>query len=319
MPFSFVAWGHSSFSSDLFSPEEFVDNIGRHRITVARVAPTVLRRLLPLAGNEKPVLTDIDLLVSTGSPLFSDEKLEIARKVSPRFCEMYGAAAIGPISVLRPEEISERPASVGRPFSLIDVEIVDENDQPLGLGGTGQLRVRGPSLTSPVQTQRVFCRLPRRLVLPRRTRYPRRVRVYIFARSNVGGHFPWRGKDFPERSRSRTAGTRKRRRGSCCWARAINQRTGTGSLCCRQGAADIRRAACPLSYPTCRLQSASRDLHRRRVAAKFVRQDRQASTHVMIEESSISDRAVFSIRVRNRDQALWIVIKGNDCCHRIKK
>jgi acyl-CoA synthetase (AMP-forming)/AMP-acid ligase II len=138
------------FSPELFSPEEFVDNIGRHRITVARVAPTVLRRLLPLAGNEKPVLTDIDLLVSTGSPLFSDEKLEIARKVSPRFCEMYGAAAIGPIAVLRPEEISERPASVGRPFSLIDVEIVDENDQPLGLGGTGQLRVRGPSLTSPV-------------------------------------------------------------------------------------------------------------------------------------------------------------------------
>jgi acyl-coenzyme A synthetase/AMP-(fatty) acid ligase len=138
------------FSPELFSPEEFVDNIGHHRITVARVAPTVLRRLMPLAGDEKPILTDIDLLVSTGSPLFSDEKLEIARKVSPRFCEMYGAAAIGPIAVLRPEEISIRPASVGRPFSLIDLEIVDEDDQPLGLGVTGQLRVRGPSLTSPV-------------------------------------------------------------------------------------------------------------------------------------------------------------------------
>jgi acyl-coenzyme A synthetase/AMP-(fatty) acid ligase len=43
-----------------------------------------------------------------------------------------------------------RPASVGRPFSLIDAEIVDGDDQPLGLGVTGQLRVRGPSLTSPV-------------------------------------------------------------------------------------------------------------------------------------------------------------------------
>jgi acyl-coenzyme A synthetase/AMP-(fatty) acid ligase len=138
------------FSPELFSPEEFVDNIGRHKITVARVAPTVLRRLLQIAGNEKPVLTAIDLLVSTGSPLFSDEKLEIARKVSPRLCEMYGAAAIGPIAVLRPEEISLRPASVGRPFSLIDVEIVDENDQPLDNGFTGQLRCRGPSLTTPI-------------------------------------------------------------------------------------------------------------------------------------------------------------------------
>src|SRR5262249_28162521 len=138
------------FSPELFSPEEFVDNIRRHKITVARVAPTVLRRLLPLAGNQKPVLTDIDLLVSTGSPLFGDEKLELAWKVSPRFCEMYGAAAIGPIAVLRSDEIPLQPASVGRPFSLIDVEIVDENDQPLGYGVTGHLRCRGPSLTTPI-------------------------------------------------------------------------------------------------------------------------------------------------------------------------
>jgi acyl-coenzyme A synthetase/AMP-(fatty) acid ligase len=110
----------------------------------------VLRQLLPLARDQKPVLTNIDLLVSTGSPLFSDEKLELARKVSPRFCEMYGAAAIGPIAVLRSEEIPLQPASVGRPFSLIEIEIVDDNDQLLPYGVAGQLRCRGPSLTTPV-------------------------------------------------------------------------------------------------------------------------------------------------------------------------
>ena len=136
----------------LFSPDEFIKNILRHKITVARVAPSVLRQLLLVADKHGPVLPEIDLLVSTGAPLFADEKREITHKVSPRFCEMYGAAAIGPIAALRCEEILVRPTSVGRSFSLIDVEIVDENDQPSDIGATGQLRCRGPSLTSPIVT-----------------------------------------------------------------------------------------------------------------------------------------------------------------------
>jgi long-chain acyl-CoA synthetase len=136
----------------LFSPDEFIKNIFRHKITVARVAPSVLRQLLPIANGRAPVLPDLDLLVATGSPLFADEKREIGQRVSPRFCEMYGAAAIGPIAASRSEEISTRPASVGRSLSLVDVEIVDDNDQPLDIGATGQLRCRGPSLTSPITT-----------------------------------------------------------------------------------------------------------------------------------------------------------------------
>jgi len=134
----------------VFSADEFVENIARHRITVARVVPSVLRNLLPIADQRGPVLSDIDLLVSTGAPLFSDEKLEIACKVSPNLCEMYGAAAIGPITVIKSDEIRLRPASVGRPFSRIDVDIVDDDDQPVGFGVIGQLRCRGPSLTTPI-------------------------------------------------------------------------------------------------------------------------------------------------------------------------
>ena len=136
----------------LFSPDEFIRNIFDHKITVARVAPSVLRQLLLITGKHEPLLPEIDLLVSTGAPLFPDEKREIAHKVSSRFCEMYGAAAIGPIASSRCEEIWARPASIGRPFSLIDVEIVDDNDQPLDVGAAGQLRCRGPSLTSPIVT-----------------------------------------------------------------------------------------------------------------------------------------------------------------------
>jgi acyl-CoA synthetase (AMP-forming)/AMP-acid ligase II len=134
----------------LSSPEEFVESVLRYRITTTFVVPSMLRQLLSMAGDDRPLLPEIDLLISGGAPLFADEKLEVVQKVTPQFCELYGTAAMGPMAALRPEEIRERPTSVGRPFSFIDVEIVNDSDGPLDPGATGHLRCRGPGLTLPI-------------------------------------------------------------------------------------------------------------------------------------------------------------------------
>jgi acyl-coenzyme A synthetase/AMP-(fatty) acid ligase len=63
---------------------------------------------------------------------------------------MYGAAAIGPMSALRPQDLIERPTSVGRPFLLVDVEVVDDDERPLGPDVPGRLRCRGLGLTTPI-------------------------------------------------------------------------------------------------------------------------------------------------------------------------
>ena len=139
------------FHPALASPEEFVGNILHHKITASFVGPSTMRQLLSMsAGGDRPVLPEIDLLISGGAPLFADERLDILAKVTPRFCEMYGTAAMGATTALRGEEIRERPASVGRPFAYIDAEIVDDNDRPVGHGIPGHLRCRGPGLTTPV-------------------------------------------------------------------------------------------------------------------------------------------------------------------------
>jgi acyl-CoA synthetase (AMP-forming)/AMP-acid ligase II len=133
----------------LFSPEEFIENILRHKITVAFVVPSTVRQLLAIANSHTPLLHEIELLLSAGAPLFAEEKLATVHKVTPQFCEMYGAAAIGPMTALRSEELLDRPASVGRPFAFIDIEIVDENDQQVDPGAGGRLRCRGPGLSFP--------------------------------------------------------------------------------------------------------------------------------------------------------------------------
>ncbi len=134
----------------IFTASEFMEAVSRHRVTAAHLAPSTLRQLLTLAEIDKPLLPGLGLLLGAGAPLFADEKQHAVRKLTPNFHEIYAATALGPISVLRPNDIAKCADSVGRPFPLVDVEIVDDNDRPVLAGETGRLRCRGPALTSPI-------------------------------------------------------------------------------------------------------------------------------------------------------------------------
>lgn len=138
----------------LFTAGEFVDTVNRHRATVAFVVPTVVRQLLSIAEPHKPMLPGMEVFMCVGAPIFAEEKIEAACKLTPNFYDRYGAAAIGPVAAMRPQDLSERATSVGRSHMLVDVEVVDEDDRPLGPRETGRLRCRGPGLTAPIVNSR---------------------------------------------------------------------------------------------------------------------------------------------------------------------
>ena len=105
----------------VFTAAQFVDAVKKHRANVAAVVPATVRQLLGLAGSGQPLLPELGLLMCSGAPLFADEKRAAVRNLTPNFYDVYAASALGPISVLRPDDISERADSVGRPFPLSQV------------------------------------------------------------------------------------------------------------------------------------------------------------------------------------------------------
>jgi acyl-coenzyme A synthetase/AMP-(fatty) acid ligase len=138
------------FYPSVFTAGEFVEAVTRHCASAAAIVPSAVRQLLVAAGSDELLLPSLKLLVCAGAPMFADEKREALRKVTPNFHEVYGASAFGPISVLRPKDVPKRAESVGRPFPLAEIEIVDENDRAVATGETGPLRCRGPALASPI-------------------------------------------------------------------------------------------------------------------------------------------------------------------------
>jgi acyl-coenzyme A synthetase/AMP-(fatty) acid ligase len=129
---------------------EYINAARRHQATVGVIVPSMLRRLLAGRVSGKPLLPGFDVLFATGAPLHAEEKREALRGLSPNFRERYGTAETLVVSALRPEDIAERADSVGRPHSLAEVEVVDDDDQALAVGEAGHLRVRGPGIASPL-------------------------------------------------------------------------------------------------------------------------------------------------------------------------
>jgi acyl-coenzyme A synthetase/AMP-(fatty) acid ligase len=115
---------------------------------VGHVLPAMLRQLLEIAEEGRPLLPTLDLLVSAGAPLLMDEKCALLRKVTPHFYDEYGTAMTGILTTLRPEDMAERGGSVGQPHSMVEMEIVDDAGARLLPGDVGKLRCRGPAVGS---------------------------------------------------------------------------------------------------------------------------------------------------------------------------
>jgi acyl-CoA synthetase (AMP-forming)/AMP-acid ligase II len=133
-------------------PNAILDAIARYRVTELFLAPTVVYRLMETPGIAQHDLSSLRYLLYAAAPM-STEKLRRAIDVfGPVMMELYGQVeAFAGISFLRPEEHfvdgrvagDSHLASCGRPYPLITVEIHDDDDQLVPVGGSGEICVRG--------------------------------------------------------------------------------------------------------------------------------------------------------------------------------
>ena len=121
---------------------DLVKAIGLWDDAVCYVPAAMCRVLIACAPQQGFLFPRLRALVATGGFLYAQDKLAVLDRVTPHFYESYGASGIGVVSVLPPQEMRRRPASVGRPSSMIEAQVVDENARPLPAGAVGRLRYR---------------------------------------------------------------------------------------------------------------------------------------------------------------------------------
>jgi acyl-CoA synthetase (AMP-forming)/AMP-acid ligase II len=137
--------GTTSLVMAKYDPAGFIALATSTRATMTFLVPTMLAQLL-----EEPALAGADLALRRiaygASPIAPAVYARAEQRFGRVFVQTYGQAESPMvITCLKPDE-HDRVGSCGRPFTLAQVAVMDENGQLLPFGGVGEIVVRGPQL-----------------------------------------------------------------------------------------------------------------------------------------------------------------------------
>lgn len=144
-------------------PDKVLRAVAEYGCTTFAGVPTAYQVLLRRSNLREIALPSLRRFLQAGGRL-APEKIYELRAALPttKFYVMYGQTeATARISCMEPDRWEEKSGSVGRPLDNVTVRIVDEQGNHLLAGQTGQLWVKGPSISSgywnnPVETERAF-------------------------------------------------------------------------------------------------------------------------------------------------------------------
>ncbi len=104
-------------------------------------APAHYRVFLASPPASPPNLSRVRWLLSCTAPLSVDVVHAFAQRFGAWICQHYGTSETGAVTNHLPNQVEERPASVGRPLVGVHVTIVSPDDAPLTAGAEGEVVV----------------------------------------------------------------------------------------------------------------------------------------------------------------------------------
>ena len=122
-----------------FSASRFFDEIRHYQATVFNYIGGILTMLMkqPPRPNDR----DNPIRVTFGGAAPKEVWRDFEKRFDLTIVEGYGLTESGGISLCNPSD-QIKVGSIGRPLSFCEVDIFDNNDQPLPLGETGEIVIR---------------------------------------------------------------------------------------------------------------------------------------------------------------------------------
>jgi long-chain acyl-CoA synthetase len=155
LPFMAVGGVQAVPASGGFDEAELFDMIGAHPRSSLFAAPTIVKRMLRWAKENRPDHGNLRTVVYGGGPLYYDDLIAASAYFGNRFAQIYGQGECpmtitsmrrGAFSAAFDRRDEAYLRSVGVPFSAGEVRIKDENGNELANGTVGEVCVRSPAV-----------------------------------------------------------------------------------------------------------------------------------------------------------------------------
>jgi acyl-CoA synthetase (AMP-forming)/AMP-acid ligase II len=137
--------GSQSIVMKKFDPGEFLGLAETARATMTFLVPTMLAMVLEHSNQESADL-NFRRIVYGASPISPPLLRRAEARFGRIFAQTYGQAESPMVITYLAPEQHDRVGSCGRPFTCVEVAIMDDNNQLLASGGIGEVVCRGPQL-----------------------------------------------------------------------------------------------------------------------------------------------------------------------------
>ena len=137
--------GGAVVTLERFAPEEVLDAVHTHRVTVLPAVATMFRRLLTSPALTRARLASVRMALSGAAPCPWDLACEWRERTGGRIFRGYGSTELfRPLSYLA-ADVEERPDAIGRPVPGVEIRVVDDAGRALAPGEIGELLIRTPA------------------------------------------------------------------------------------------------------------------------------------------------------------------------------
>lgn len=141
-----IVFGNTTVITRQFDPEQVLNLIEREQVTVFAAVPTMYQMLTQAPNWQSSDLSSLRFCTSGGAPLPVPLVEQYQQEKGVRFKQGFGMTEYGPgLFALPAEDAIRKAGSIGRPNFFIDVQVVDNDNQPLGPHEVGELVLKGPS------------------------------------------------------------------------------------------------------------------------------------------------------------------------------
>lgn len=139
-----------------FDPAEVLRLAALHEIEVIKLIPTMLQRILRVPGLEAMKLPKLRSMIYGASPMPTEPLKRAIEVFGPgKLVQIYGQSECPvTLSILPAEEHRLDPPhparllSAGRPWSTVEMRVVDDDFRDVEPGATGEVALRGPHMMS---------------------------------------------------------------------------------------------------------------------------------------------------------------------------
>jgi long-chain acyl-CoA synthetase len=135
--------GHKVVLMDKWTPEGTLERIERYRVTTSHMVPTMFHRMLNLPDEvrERYDVSSLRKMIHSAAPCPVPTKHAMLDWWGPVIWEYY-AATEGGGTLASPEDWSLKPGTVGKPWPISEIKILDDDGAELPSGEIGTVWMR---------------------------------------------------------------------------------------------------------------------------------------------------------------------------------